>query len=57
MDNDTEQKPRMSLKDALETASRQVAESPEWLRDIYKRNDSLLEQQRRNQRGETDPTK
>jgi hypothetical protein len=45
MDNDSEHKPRMSLKDALETASRQVAESPEWLRDIYKRNDRLLEGQ------------
>lgn len=46
MDNDSEHKPRMSLRDALEAASRQVAEGPKWLRDIYKRNDSLLEQYR-----------
>lgn len=55
--DDSQSEPRMSLKDALEAASRQVAESPEWLKTIYKRNDQLLEQQRRAQEGDKEPAK
>lgn len=39
-------KPKLTLKEALELASRQVAESPDWLKDIYKRNDKLIELRR-----------
>ena len=43
---------KMSLKDVLGAARRQVAESPGWLKTIYKRNDALLELHRRTRRGE-----
>jgi hypothetical protein len=57
MENDSEPKPQMSLKDALESASRQVEKSPDWLKTIYKRNDTLLEQRRRAYGDKKEPAK
>lgn len=55
--NDSEPKSQMSLKDALESASQQVEKSPDWLKTIYKRNDTLLQQRRRAYGGEEEPAK
>jgi hypothetical protein len=43
---------RMTLREALERARQQVAADPEHLRIIYRRNDELIAQLRRQQRGE-----